>query len=135
MLKATWKYFLDNKHIFKKYAIVGAVSGGFDFGTLFILTDFVGWHYLISANVAFTLGGAINYWLNKGWTFKSDGQHRKQLPIFFTLATLGLIINGNIMYISVEHFHLHYLLAKILAAGIVTFWNFFGNKYLTFRVK
>jgi len=36
---------------------------------------------------------------------------------------------------SVEQFKLHYLLGKLLAAAIVTFWNFFGNKYLTFRIK
>lgn len=118
-----------------RYASVGALSAFFDFGTLFILTDFVGLHYLASATIAFICGGSINYLFNKRWTFRSDGQHRKQLPVFFTLATLGLIINNNIMYISVEALHLHYLLAKVLAAAIVTFWNFFGNRYLTFRIK
>jgi len=135
MLKFTWKYIVDNRYLLSRYASVGAASGILDFGTLFILTEFFGIHYLISATLAFIVGGATNYWFNKHWTFKSNGQHRKQLPVFFILATLGLIINNNIMYLSVEKLGLHYLLAKLLAAVIVTFWNFFGNRYLTFRIK
>ncbi|MFA6307386.1 MAG: GtrA family protein [Patescibacteria group bacterium] len=135
MFKVTWKYIYNSRYLLSKYASVGAISGILDFGTLFILTEFAGLHYLISATISFIIGGSTNYWLNKRWTFKSNGQHRKQLPIFFVLATLGLIINNNIMYISVEKLELHYLWAKFLAAAIVTFWNFFGNRYLTFRAK
>ena len=135
MFKFTWRYIYNNRYLLSRYASVGAISAILDFGTLFILTEFVGLHYLISATISFIIGGSTNYWFNKHWTFKSNGQHRKQLPVFFVLATLGLIINNNIMYISVEQLRMHYLLAKLLAAAIVTFWNYFGNRYLTFRIK
>ena len=135
MIKATGRYIFEHRYLLVKYGIVGLVSGVIDFGTLFILTDWISLHYLVSATLAFILGGSTNYWLNKKWTFKSSGQHRKQLPVFFVLATLGLIINNYILYVSVEHFNFHYLWGKVLAAAIVTFWNFFGNKYLTFRIK
>ena len=135
MVKAVWRYIVNNIYFLIKYGTVGLISGVFDFGALFILTDWAHLYYLVSATIAFILGGSTNYWLNKHWTFKSNGQHRKQLPIFFTLATIGLIINNYILYVSVEHFNFHYLWGKVLAAGIVLFWNFFGNKYLTFRIK
>ena len=135
MLKITWKYIYNNRYILVKYATVGFMSAVIDFSSLFILTDVVGLHYLNSATIAFILAATSNYWFNKSWTFKSSGQHRKQLPVFFTLATLGLILNNYIIYASVEQLELHYLLGKVLAATIVTFWNFFGNKYLTFRIK
>lgn len=135
MIKATWRYIVGQRELLFKYAVVGGSCAVLDFTVLFILTDWVHLHYLVSATFAFILGGFSNYWLNKHWTFKSDGQHRKQLPIFFTLATMGLVINNYILYLSVEHFHFHYLWGKVLAAGIVLFWNFSGNKYLTFRIK
>lgn len=135
MIKWTWQYIVRHRDLLTKYATVGLLSAVLDFSLLYILTDLVGLHYLASATISFVLAATSNYWFNKNWTFKSNGQHRKQLPVFFTLAILGLIINNNIMYIAVEQLNLHYLWAKLFAAAIVTFWNFFGNKYLTFRIK
>jgi len=135
MLKITWKYLCDNKDLLAKYATVGLISAVIDFGALFILTDLVGFHYLTSATISFALAATANYWFNRRWTFKSSGKRRKQLPVFFTIAILGLLINNNIIYISVEKLELHYLLGKLIAAAIVTSWNFFGNKYFTFKIK
>ncbi|MBT4516531.1 MAG: GtrA family protein [Candidatus Komeilibacteria bacterium] len=135
MLKITWKYIYDNRYLFGKYATAGFIAAVIDFSILFVLTDFVGLHYLVSASISFMFAATVNYWINRHWTFKSSGKRRKQLPVFFTIAILGLILNNNIIYMSVEQFKLHYLLGKLLAAAIVTFWNFFGNKYLTFRIK
>ncbi|MCD4760394.1 GtrA family protein [bacterium] len=135
VIRKIWEFACDNKYIIAKYATVGAASAVIDFGVLYILTDWVGVYYLASATISFILAAILNYTLNRIWTFRSNGKRRKQLPIFFTIAILGLILNNNIMYLSVERFAFHYLWAKVFAAAIVTFWNFFGNKYLTFRIK
>ena len=126
---------IEKNQLILKYAIVGATGALVDFVLLFVLTDGFGLHYLVSATSSFILSAWLNYVLNRNWTFRSNGQRRKQLPIFFIIATLGLFINNNIMYFSVEKIGLHYLLAKVIATAVVTFWNFFGNKYLTFRIK
>lgn len=133
MIKRTWRYFFRHRYLMTKYATVGSLTAVLDFGLLYILTDIIGLHYLLSATISFIIAGSTNYWFNRNWTFNSNGEHKKQLPIFFTVAVIGLILNNNIIYLSVEKFHLHYLLGKIIAAGIVLFWNFFCNKYLTFR--
>jgi len=135
MLRFTWRYICNNKHLIRKYATVGLISAVIDFGILFILTDLAGIHYLTSATISFVTAATVNYWFNRRWTFQSTGKRRKQLPVFFTIAILGLIINNNIIYFSVEKLELHYLLGKVIAAAIVTSWNFFGNRYLTFRIK
>jgi putative flippase GtrA len=111
------------------------LSALIDFSVLYFLTDIVGFHYLTSATISFVLAATANYWSNRRWTFQSNGQRRKQLPVFFIIAVLGLIINNYIIYISVEKLGLHYLFGKVLATAIVTVWNFLGNKYLTFRIK
>lgn len=135
MLKATWKYICDNKNLMAKYATVGLLSALVDFSVLYFLTDIVGFHYLTSATISFVLAATGNYWSNRRWTFQSNGKRRKQLPVFFIIAVLGLLINNYIIYISVEKLGLHYLFGKVLATAIVTVWNFLGNKYLTFRIK
>jgi len=133
-MKFVWNYIHRHKTLMLKYGVVGATAAVVDFALLYILTDVVGWYYLWSATASFIVAALVNYQLNRTWTFKSSGQKRKQLPIFFIIATAGILINNGILYLGVE-MGLHYLWAKVFATGFVTIWNFFGNKYLTFRVK
>ena len=124
--------------IFVKYCIVGGTAAIVDFGVLFILTELFGVYYLYSATVSFILAALTNYSLNRRWTFRSSGKKRKQVPIFFAIATMGLLINNSIMFVGVEKFllkdlHYGYLLAKVVATGLVLIWNFLGNKYITFN--
>ncbi len=132
-MKIIFNFFHHNRHLMAKYAVVGFTGAVVDFGLLYILTEYIGWHYLLSATVSFIFAASVNYNLNRTWTFKSKGKKRKQLPIFFIIATMGIIINNNILYVGVEYFALYYLWAKVFAAAIVMVWNFLGNKFLTFR--
>ena len=98
--------------LFIKYCIVGGTAAVVDFGILFILTDFFSVYYLTSATASFIVSALVNYSLNRSWTFQSNG----------------------IMYTGVEFFGLWYILAKVIATGVVLIWNFLGNKYFTFKV-
>lgn len=130
LVKLAYRY-----KIFVKYCIVGGTAAIVDFGLLFGLTEFFGVYYLYSATVSFVLSALTNYTLNRRWTFRSDGKKRRQIPIFFAVATMGLAINNSIMYVGVEKLGLWYMLAKVLATGIVLIWNFLGNRYITFNER
>jgi putative flippase GtrA len=138
----TIKKLIYKYKIFVKYCIVGGTAAVVDFGVLFILTElFLGVeYYLVSATISFVLSAFTNYFLNRSWTFRSNGKKRKQIPIFFAVATMGLFINNSIMFVGMEKFllknlHYGYLLAKVIATGLVLIWNFLGNKYITFNDK
>jgi len=118
-----------------KYSSVGISAAIIDFSVLYILTEYFKLYYLLSATISFILAAFFNYNLNRRWTFRSSGNQNKQLPVFFIIAILGILLNNHIMYIGVEKFGLWYIYAKIISTTIVTFWNFFGNKYLTFKIK
>ena len=128
-------YYRANKELFLKYASVGLTAAVIDFSILYILTDFFQVYYLFSATISFIIAASVNYNLNRRWTFRSNGKRRYQLPVFFIIATLGVLVNNNIMYFAVEKLGWHYLLAKVLATAVVTIWNFCGNRYLTFKIR
>ncbi len=128
------KLIYKNK-LFIKYVIVGGTGAIVDFAVLYFLTDFFQIYYLISATISFILSGTLNYYLNRKWTFRSKGKKRRQLPVFFIIALIGLSINNFIMYVLVEKFAFWYIYAKIVATGVVLIWNFTGNKYITFNKK
>jgi putative flippase GtrA len=128
-------YIKNNWHQVWRYLIVGFVSAVIDFTILYLLTDKVGFHYLWSATISFIVAASLNYYLNKTWTFKVGGALAKQAGIFLLIASNGVLLNNLIMYLLVEHGHLWYIYAKIIAVAFVTTINFLGNKYFTFRVK
>lgn len=134
MLQLILKLIHKNR-LFIKYCIVGGTAAVVDFFVLYFLTEFGKIYYLYSATASFILSALTNYFLNRKWTFHSNGKKRKQLPIFFFIAGCGLLLNNMIMYIGVEKFGLWYIFAKIFATGIVLIWNFFGNKRFTFNNK
>lgn len=55
-------------HLFR-YLFVGGAAFIVDFVSLFILTEFFGIYYLISAGIAFILGLIANYFLSLSWVF------------------------------------------------------------------
>ncbi len=121
--------------LFVKYCIAGGTAAVVDFSILYTLTEFLGVFYLYSATISFILSALTSYSINRKWTFRSQGKKRKQIPIFFFIAIIGLLLNNTIIYIGVEVFGLWYIWAKVIATGFVLVWNFFGNKYFTFNDK
>ncbi len=117
-----------------KYFFVGGIAYCADFGSLFILTDIVKVHYLISAAIAFTLGLITNYTLSIFWVFSKRTVSDKKLEfiIFSVIGLVGLALNEVIIWFFTETAHFHYLISKVFSTVVVFFWNFFARKKILF---
>lgn len=120
---------------FLRYVIVGGMAFLVDFGSLYALTEFVGLPYLVSAALAFLLGLFTNYALSISWVFSSRklGNRWLEFGVFALIGLVGLGLNELIIWQCTETIGLHYLVAKIVSAGVVLFWNFFARKYALFK--
>ena len=120
-----------------RYGIVGVIAFLVDYGLLWVLTEWVGLHYLVSAAIAFSVAFLCNYLLSIGFVFglsRDDGPW-KNLASFLLIAVIGLGLNELIMYACSDLLGLHYLLSKIVATVIVFFWNFLARRYLVVRTQ
>lgn len=126
----------DKTHVqMFRYLLVGGTSFIVDFLSLFILTDFFGIYYLISAAIAFILGLIANYFLSVSWVFnkrKLENRHI-EFGIFATIGIIGLGFNEIFIWFFTQDLQIYYLISKIFAAIIILFWNFFARKYILFR--
>ncbi len=118
-----------------RYTFVGGLAFLIDFGTLYILTEFAGLHYLLSAGIAFILGLLTNYFLSIKWVFASRVIRDKKLEfiIFTVIGLIGLGLNELFLWIFTSLSGLHYLVSKILTAILVYLWNFFVRKLILFK--
>ena len=120
---------------FLKFGVVGA-SG--------TVVNFVIYHLLLHAKLAiwfayavgFILGGVNNYWWNRHWTFRSQGHPWKELAQFITVSAVALGISEIVIIFAEKHLPampLRNSAAWLMATVVGMGWNFFGNKFWTFR--
>ena len=105
-----------------------AVGGGcfiVDYGLLYGLTEFFSFHYLYSSAIAFTVSVILNYWLCVKYVFiGASRQTPRQAAIFIGSSIAGLFLNQLSMWFLVEMVSLHYMVSKLIAAALVTVWNY-----------
>ena len=117
-----------------RYALVGGCAYVVDFGALYLLTDHIKMHYLLSAAIAFTLGLITNYILSILWVFSNRTVSNKQMEflIFALIGVVGLGFNEITLWFFTGIVHLHYLVSKLISTVFVFFWNFFVRKKVLF---
>ncbi|WAC06558.1 MAG: GtrA family protein [Thermodesulfobacteriota bacterium] len=133
--KSTWDKANDTIAQLVRYTLVGGLAFVFDFGSLFILTEYLNIHYLVSAAFAFLLGLTINYTLSIIWVFEKRtlSNQRIEFFIFSLIGMVGLGLNEFIMWLFTDILNCFYLLSKIVSTVFVFLWNFFVRKFVLFN--
>jgi putative flippase GtrA len=117
-----------------KYALVGGAAFLLDFSLLYLLTEYLHFHYIVSATIAFIAGLLFNYGLSVRWVFRERALSSKlaEFLVFSLIGVIGLLLNDGLIWSLTEVGKLHYLLSKVLAAVVVFFWNFFARRQVLF---
>lgn len=118
-----------------RYSFVGGIALTADFGLLFILTEYFGIHYLISASIGFTVGLVLNYIMSITWVFSNRKVKNKKIEfiLFTIIGTVGLGLNEVFLWGFTNFLNIHYLKSKLISTFFVYLWNFFVRKYMLFK--
>jgi putative flippase GtrA len=147
---------------FVKFIIVGLSSFLVNVGSLYVLYYMLHAPYVPALTLAFVISVCNGFVWNRRWTFK-ESRHQAahdQYMRFMLVNIVGYILNTTIAVLVIAHFTkvaggAHDLLtvagqivlgtaktvypkklvygASFLAASVVVFWNFFANRYWTFK--
>jgi putative flippase GtrA len=119
---------------FVQYVIVGGLAFVVDFAVLYLLTDQVGLHYLLSASIAFLLGLCVNYLLCVVWIFdfRVMNSRAHEFAIFGLVGVAGLALNNMLMWVLTDLADLHYLASKLVAAALILLFNFSARRSILF---
>lgn len=118
-----------------RYVIVGGIAFFVDYGLLFALTEFLHFHYLLSATISFIAGLIVNYAISTRWIFRHSKLDNRLMEfiIYSLIGVIGLLVNNVMLYLLTDYFHIHYMLSKLITAAIVMGWNFVGRKIILFK--
>jgi dolichol-phosphate mannosyltransferase len=124
---------------FIRFALVGSsgvlVNLAVYSGSIYLLHV----HYLLSATFSFLIAMSSNFFLNLRWTFKTHNQGIKAIRdqyLKYVLVTLiSYIINIVVLWILVDFWTWHKVLAQLVAIAITTLSNFLGSKLWAFKLN
>lgn len=117
---------------FLNFACVGAVATAVQYFVLVALVQFGDIRPVLASGVGYAAGAGINYLINYHYTFASQQSHLQAMSKFLSVAVVGLTLNSLIVEVATEKLQLHYLVAQVIATGLVLMWNFFANRVWTF---
>ncbi|MGC9357992.1 MAG: GtrA family protein [Anaerolineae bacterium] len=141
---------------FLKFAVVGTIGAVVDFGLLYLLHPVLGLHLALANTISFTCAVLSNFTWNRYWTYPDSRSKplTAQLGQFFIVNLAGWGINTGVLLLfsppltriaesllfgtaaltspGMGH-KIGYNLAKVVATGIVMFWNFFINRFWTYN--
>jgi dolichol-phosphate mannosyltransferase len=131
---------------FVRFGLVGLSGVVVDMAVLYLLHSAasplgLAWGLTRSKILASEVAIVNNFIWNDRWTFKdmtgqqnSIGQWAKRLLKFNLICLLGLTLNVMMLNLLFNVFHINEYVANLLAIVLVTFWNFWINLKLNWRV-
>ena len=128
---------------FLRFGLVG-LSGVFvDMAMLYLLSDptMLGWNLTRSKILAAEVAILNNFLWNDRWTFGDLSSHQrgwqkrlKRFLKFNAICLSGLVLNVLILNVLFNVFGINRYIANLMAIAAVTFWNFWLNLKLSWRV-
>jgi putative flippase GtrA len=99
-----------------------------------LLTDILLLNYLLSATISFILTWVGGFLFHKYYTFGNKSKkHTKQLFLFGTFLSIGLLFDLLILKIWVKYLGFYYLYVAVFSKGVTFVWNFLMNHYFNFK--
>jgi dolichol-phosphate mannosyltransferase len=137
---------------FVRFAIVGFGGLIIDIFLLNIFERNFGLPVPVAVALAFVIAAVNNFVWTRLWVYPESRsvKKRKQMPLFLAVNTAGLLINEliflllqgvftsmvalvPILFVQTHYRGIGLNVTKLFAAIIVMLWNFFVNRFVTFR--
>jgi putative flippase GtrA len=118
---------------FIKFGAVGFTGMLIDFGITYLLKEKCKVQKYVANATGFITAASTNYIFNRVWTYHSTNPRiMYEYSTFIIISLIGLGINSLVLWLLVSRYKKHFYLAKLIAIGITTIWNFAANTIVTF---
>ncbi len=110
-----------------RFLIAGGTGTVFNLAILYALVDGLAVWYLAATTIAFIIGSVFSFTLQRFFTFQKSEKEglRKEFPLYLSVGTVNLILNGIFMYTLVDILHIWYLASQLIATGVISIESYF----------
>jgi putative flippase GtrA len=120
---------------FIKFGLVGVTGLSVDMSLTYFFKEFIGTNKYVASSIGFAVALTTNFLLNRFWTFgiAGGGDFWLQYLKFWAVGIIGMGLTNILIYYCNERLGIKFYYSKLIAIGIVFFWNFVGNLLFTFH--
>ena len=117
------------------YGAASALALAVDWGSLILMTSYLGLHYLIAAALAFSFGLVVAYVLSVKLVFRGRSKYSASGELFGFLVTglAGLALNQVLIFAFVGGLNLPVAAAKAPTAVLCFAFNFLSRRFFLFH--
>tara|TARA_B110000003_G_C16509467_1_gene480606 strand:- start:389 stop:691 length:303 start_codon:yes stop_codon:yes gene_type:complete len=87
----------------------------------------------VSNSVSLFCALALNYFLNRVWTFQSTNDVFNEVLAFIGVIFIGLMMNHLVVYFFHQRKKVNFYFSKVLAVIIIFTWNLIMHSQYTFN--
>lgn len=119
-----------------RYAVVGFVSFGIDYGVTWLLLPFM--PLLLANTLGFLVANVANFLMAHQWVFGYAWTREKIITTYvstLSISALGLLLNNAVVWLTVAVMSLPLLVGKVIAAGVVMIWNYVARLLFVYNKK
>lgn len=130
------KHFLEKLYSYEfiRYSIWWWLAALLDLFFLWLCTDVLWFHYLLSAIISFIISFSFAYFFQKYITFRDKSKkHLKQWGLFLLFQLIWLWIYMFILWLGVDICWFYYMLVAVFWKWVAFLWNYFSNHYFNFK--
>lgn len=121
---------------FVKFSMVGVLNTLTSFSAYLLMSRGLRLTPLIANAIAFIVAVTVSFIVNKAWTFRDKEKVVvRQYSTFIMIGGVGLAISESVLFVLHHVLHLYDLVAFLISAVVVVFWNFSANRAWTFSSR
>jgi putative flippase GtrA len=117
---------------FMRFVQVGVLCTGIQYILLVAGVEWLQLDAVVASTLGFLASSAVNYLLNRRYTFASSAPHAALVWKFVAVLAGGLLLNALVMQLLHGYLHWQYMLAQLVATGATLLWNFSAHRCWTF---
>ena len=119
---------------FIKFCIIGTLNTVIDYSVYLLLNRVFDIYFLYANIMAIAVAMTSSFVFNKYWTFRNHEKKIKSQSLKFVIVNIVyFFLNNSIVFVLASYLAFYDIFAKIIATIVCLFWNFFANRYWTFR--
>lgn len=115
-----------------RFLVVGGFCTLLQYLVLVAGVELFGIDAVAASAAGFMASAAVNYLLNRRFTWASRVSHRVAVGRFITVLAIGLALNVLGMRLLHGYLRWHYVFSQVLTTMVTLSWNFAGHRTWTF---
>ena len=125
--------FYKKHKIFFTYVLIGTIATVLDMTVLYLLSELLGFNYVISNFISVFSGISLSFFLNSRYNFKKTDRIGIKFIYFASVCFIGMLVGSTIFIFLYENLGIYKFIAKAVSVVVAGILQFMFNKNVTFR--